>query len=532
MDRRDDDFDGEDVSLVTLEESIQVSMSKDVVSDLLTSLGLCAPVQGEQFWRIPGDFSVEKLEARATVLEKVAAGEDISSAFEDVNMDLLATSRGLDALKFVKRKKKKEKKNKWLPFRKAESDAVPQDSPVQPKPQKKSKRANNASFLDSSDDDDEKKIDNVDNNEKSSDHSTKTTSKEKENSKSSVNPFDRIKPLDKDKLLKLLDSDDSFAGSDDDQEEGKENASPVKENKKNKRKPAARKGAGKGKMTKEKAVDASSSDEDEPKKKTPPVKKKTTKKKASIDSSSDEGVDDPTQPSNQRIRAESSADDMVTTDTNKAAPSKRRVASIESSSDEGVDDPTQPSVDRIKAATSEEDPDASFSSKQSRIRSNTIESSDEDEPVPKPVTRSSSVSSKSSLNDSRFSLDDSRAKSPTQWVYTPKKGSQNDSIMSRRSSLDDSRVSRSPLSSPVTSRSPSPSTPSQSTTNSPLVKSTPAVKRLREESLSSAEKISKKSRILSPNQSLNLRLSDSDHQDTSPVKKVAKRKAIIESDSE
>ena len=528
-DRNDDDFDGEDVSLVTLEESIQVSMSKEPVINLMTSLGLCAPVQGEQFWRIPGDFSVEKLEVRATLLAKVASGEEISSAFEDVNMDLLATTRGFDALKLVK-KKKKEKRNKWLPFRKAEADAPPQNSPVQSKSQKKTKRAKNASFLDSSDD--EQKVDDVDDKEEDVEKkSNKTSPKEKEKSKSSktdVNPFDRIKPLDKDRLLKLLDSDDSFAGSDeDDEDNGKENESPKEEKKKKSRKTAAKKDAGKSKKAKEKIEDADSSGEDEPKKKSPPANKKRAQKKASIESSSDEGVDDPTQPSKDRIRAESSADDTVNTSSRKAVPTKRRVASIESSSDEGVDDPTQPSVDRIKAATSEEDPDASFSSKQSRIRSNTIESSEEDEPITKPsVTRSPSVSSRSSLNDSRYSLDDSRAKSPTQWVYTPKKGSQNDSIMSPRSSLDDSRMSRSPLS------SPSPSTPSQSTSNSPLVKSTPAVKRLREESLSSSEKIRKKSRILSPNQSLNLQLSDSDHQDGSPVKKVAKRKAFIESDSE
>merc|ERR1712098_155837 len=112
---------------------------------------------------------------------------------------------------------------------------------------------------------------------------------------------------------------------------------------------------------------------------------------------------------------------------------------------------------------------------------------------------------KSSFDDSRLSrrssFDDSRSKSPTQWVYTPKKGT-----------LDDSRKSRSPRSSPLSSRSNSPLTPaSKSSMMSPVVKSTPAGKRLRSDTQTpqSTEKNSKKSRISSPNKSLNLQLSDS-----------------------
>ena len=76
-----------------------------------------------------------------------------------------------------------------------------------------------------------------------------------------------------------------------------------------------------------------------------------------------------------------------------------------------------------------------------------------------------------------------------------------------------------------------------------MIKSTPAVKRLREETPVSSEKMNKKSRIMSPssekstkkslNSSLNLELSDSsDLHDDSPVKKTSSRKVLIESDSE
>jgi len=287
-----------------------------------------------------------------------------------------------------------------------------------------------------------------------------------------------------------------------------------------------------------------SSDEDEISrtKKSPPKKKQTKKK--SVESSSDEGVIDPTQPSNERIRAESSADDGFPT---KANIPKKRANSIESSSDEGVDDPTQPSKHRIKAATTEDETDASVSSKLSRSKKNSIDSSDEElEVSTKQIAskkfvdsdsdegagkRSPSVSSRSSVNDSRLSLDDSRARSPTQWVLTPVKGSPNDSRLSRKSSFNDSRLS--PASSPRSLLS-SPSTPGGKM-QSPVVKSTPAMKRLRSnDTPESAEKANKKSRMKSPNQSLNLQLSDSSEhfEDDSPVKKPTKKKVFIESDSD
>ena len=534
-DRADDDFDGEDVPLVTVDTDIQDSMTKQSVLEVFSSLGLCAPSQGEQFWRIPGDLSVEKLEVRAKVLEKVSGGDSVETALEDVDMSLLTISRGFDALKTVKKKKKKEKRNKWLPFRKPAIDDAPTEKPVETKSPRSSK-VKNKKFLDSSDDEDH--VENKENEENvnpktsGSDKKTKSLKSSSKAAKETVdvNPFDRLEKLNVDKIKKLL-NDDSFTGSDeDDDDEGDKQAEDKSKPKAKKKVQPKKKPTRKAqKNEKDKEKESVSSDDDE-QQKSPRQKKKVSKKKT-VDSSSsdDEGVMDPTQPSSGRIRAESSADENL--DKNTSNIKKKRVQSIESSSDEGVDDPTQPSAVRIKAATSEEDPDMSLSSKLSRTKSNVIESSDEED------QKTKNVRSRSSSLASNNSLDDSRAKSPTQWVYTPTRGSQNsvlsrkssfdDSRLSRRSSLDDSRMSRSPLSSPMSSRSPSPSL------NSPAVKSTPAVKRLREESLGSGEKASKKSRVVSPNQYLNLQLSDSDHQEASPIKQVTtKKKAIIESDSE
>merc|ERR1711915_561493 len=108
-----EDFDGEDVPLVTVDEEIQSALCKQTVRDVFSSLGLCAPVQGEQFWRIPGDLTVLNLEVRANVLKKVAEGEDLENVFENVDMSQLTAARGLRQ-KTVKTKKKKEKRNKWM----------------------------------------------------------------------------------------------------------------------------------------------------------------------------------------------------------------------------------------------------------------------------------------------------------------------------------------------------------------------------------------------------------------------------------
>ena len=542
---RSEDFDGEDVPLVTVDADIQAALSKSSVTDLLSSLGLCPPSQGEQFWRIPGDMTVERLEVRATVLGKASSGVELESVFEDVNMELLAVARGFEAMKTVKTKKK-EKRNKWLPFRRP-AEENPTDIEPKVKTPKSTKKAKNKSFLESSDDeaenrDDPENNENVDPQNKENVPSAKNKSK-KDDPKPAGKSLDMVKKMDMAKLKKLLE-DDSFTGSDVSESDEKEVHSSGDQDAKVKKKAPKKKAVKKKtavKKSKKNDEDANSSDEEEeviPKKKSPP-KKKPTKQK-SLASSSDEGVIDPTQPSNERIRAESSADDTVPTDAN--IP-KKRINSIESSSDEGVDDPTQPSIHRIKAVTTEEDTDASVTSKLSRTTKNTtLDSSDEEHEIStKQIAskklvdsdsddgkRSPSVSSRSSINDSRQSLDDSRAKSPTQWVLTPVKGSPNDSRMSRKSSFDS--TIRSPLSSPLSS----PSTPARNM-QSPIVKSTPAMKRLRSnDTPGSAEKANKKSRLMSPNQSLNLQLSDSSeqHEDDSPVKKPTKKKVFIESDSD
>ena len=70
-DDRKTDYDGEDVPLVAVSEEHQTALVKEEMSKVLESLGLCSPSQGEQFWRIPGDLSVDQLTARAKVLAAV-----------------------------------------------------------------------------------------------------------------------------------------------------------------------------------------------------------------------------------------------------------------------------------------------------------------------------------------------------------------------------------------------------------------------------------------------------------------------------
>ena len=190
------------------------------------------------------------------------------------------------------------------------------------------------------------------------------------------------------------------------------------------------------------------------------------------------------------------------------------------------------SSDEESTAAEKEKPAAA--SKQRRA---VVSSSDEELTLPKKHARNTSVIDSSddqagsrtpSRSPSVNSLDDSRAKSPTQWVLTPKKGSQlnhsrrsfNDSTLSTNSSLGSNR---SPLSSPLSSRSVSPSTPMRSQ-NPPAAKSTPATKRLRE-TPGTTENVSKKSRVLSPKKSVQL-------PEDSPVKKIRGRKPVIQSDSE
>merc|ERR1712029_423883 len=250
-----------------------------------------------------------------------------------------------------------------------------------------------------------------------------------------------------------------------------------------------------------------------------------------LDSSSDEGVEDPTKPSGDRIKAATSEDDP---EVSRPSSGTKRPTVVDSSEEEEI--ALVKKADKKKVLDSESDNNSRRSpSIDSRINDSRLDDSRTKSPtqyVYSPRNRSpndSRISRKSSFDDSRLSrsssFDDSRSKSPTQWVYTPKKGT-----------LDDSRRSRSPLSSPLSSRSISPLTPaSKSSMMSPVVKSTPAGKRLRSDTQTpqSTEKNAKKSRISSPNKSLNLQLSDSsDMHDESPVKKPSKKKAFIESDSE
>ena len=589
---RKEDFDGEDVPLVTVDQEIQTAMTKESVIGLFSSLGLCAPSQGEQFWRIPGDLTVEKLEIRETVLRKAGVGDNLEDVFEDVNMELLSVVRGFEAMKTVKTKKKKEKRNKWLPFRRPEDDDPTTSQQVKVKTPRQTKKAKNKSFLESSDEESPTYEANAQENDENVDPENKEnvpalSEKKKVSPKKSVNPLDKVKKMDMDRLKKMLENDsltdsDNSEDNKEDMEENQNKANMAdvdidgaQKKQKSKKKTAAKKKpvSRKGKEKKLGVDDGVNSSDDEenvkPKKKSPPKKKA---KKIPVESSSDEGVVDPTQPSSERIRAESSADDSAVAAAKpaKQSGSNKPSRSIDSSSDEGVDDPTQPSVDPIKAATSEDDPDENITRvSKTNVRRNTTIDSSEEELVVKSTTKDNkkpvieSEDEDSNANDSRLSLDDSRAKSPTQWIYSPNK---DDSRLSVKSSLDDSRAksptqwvytptkksandslddsrlsrkssfdsrlsrrssfesnSRSPLSSPLSSRSVSPSSPG-SKIKSPVIKSTPAVKRLREDTPASAEKTSKKSRMMSPNKSLNLQLSDSSEQlEDSPVKKASKK---------
>merc|ERR1712142_744865 len=163
-DDRKTDYDGEDVPLVAVSEEHQTALVKEEMSKVLESLGLCSPSQGEQFWRIPGDISVDQLTARAKVLAAVGRGDGVANALLGVEAILLTVVRGLGAVvenRRVEKKKKKKKRgpNKWMPFRRAEGTKPPSPTPVVK--EKKSTKSKNKSFLDSSDDEKE----NAENNE-------------------------------------------------------------------------------------------------------------------------------------------------------------------------------------------------------------------------------------------------------------------------------------------------------------------------------------------------------------------------------
>merc|ERR1712079_246099 len=257
---RKEDFDGEDVPLVTVDQEIQTAMTKESVIGLFSSLGLCAPSQGEQFWRIPGDLTVEKLEIRETVLRKAGVGDNLEDVFEDVNMELLSVVRGFEAMKTVKTKKKKEKRNKWLPFRRPEDDDPTTSQQVKVKTPRQSKKAKNKSFLESSDEENPIDEANAQENDENVDPENKEnvpapSEKKKVTPKKSVNPLDKLKKmLENDSLTDSDNSDDNKEDMEENQNEA--NMSDVdidggrkkqKSKKKTaaKNKPVSRKGKGK-----------------------------------------------------------------------------------------------------------------------------------------------------------------------------------------------------------------------------------------------------------------------------------------------
>jgi len=206
------DFDGEDVPLVAVAEEHQLALAKEEMCTMLSSLGLCAPSQGEQFWRIPGDLSVDQLKARATVLAAVGRGDGVANSMMSVESSLLVVVRGLGAVvenRKVEKKKKKKKKekrgpNKWQPMRREGAMPPP---PVQEKEQeKKSTKSKNKSFLDSSDEDKEEKEDEVDDVENGEDDEVKST---KARNKSFLDSSDEDKEEKEDTVDNVDDNDEN-----------------------------------------------------------------------------------------------------------------------------------------------------------------------------------------------------------------------------------------------------------------------------------------------------------------------------------
>merc|ERR1719180_527178 len=110
-------------------------------------------------------------------------------------------------MKTVKtKKKKKEKRNKWLPFRRQAEDNPPDTKPKVKTP-KSTKKAKNKSFLESSDDeaanmDDPENNMNVDPENKENVPSAKAKSK-KDEPKPAGKSLDMVKKMDMTKLKKL-----------------------------------------------------------------------------------------------------------------------------------------------------------------------------------------------------------------------------------------------------------------------------------------------------------------------------------------
>eukprot|EP00092_Neocalanus_flemingeri_P015916 GFUD01017233.1.p1 GENE.GFUD01017233.1~~GFUD01017233.1.p1 ORF type:complete len:1724 (+),score=585.73 GFUD01017233.1:81-5252(+) len=669
------DCDGEDVPLVAVAEVHQLALAKEEMTVVLTSLGLCAPSQGEQFWRIPGDMSVDQLKAKGKVLAAVGRGDGVANAMLGVESSLLVVVRGLGAVvenrNVEKKKKKKRGPNKWMPFRREEG-AMPPPPPQEKEKEKKSTKSKNKSFLDSSDEDRDEKEDDVDNvediefNDENADPENKENVPQKKTPTPKKDPPKKLQKLDKARLLKLL-NDDSDLGSDDSDdneptkgaksdtsdegvedplpgdskpEKSKKSRAPRKKQEKTtkpepkKRNQAAKKASKKAKL--EESDNDADSEDDGTEKKQQKKKISKGKKKLMSTDSSDDGVKDdiPASGSEDEVSSKKMSTKKPANKTRiieksgKEPKSRKKASVIDSSSDDGVMDPTQPTESPIAAASSDDDKIDKIANSGSKTKKKAILDSDsDDEPIIKSSKKKMSLDSdsedggsktaanlatpqkktpmkasdpnvsivgrrsrsRSSSFDSRRSvspLEDSRISRPSSpndsRIISPMQDSRlDDSRRSRRSSLDDSRL-RSPLSSPLSSRrsssrSVSPISPTPAThytlADTPAAKkdkvakaamekgvvsgtTTPATKRGRAPSSGSsrATRSAKKSRVASPDQSLKLQLSETlepasqeslklqlsetldpaKEEEPSPVKKNTRRKkkAVVDSDSD
>merc|ERR1719318_1915046 len=497
------EFDGEDVPLVAVAEEHQLALVRDEMVQVLTSLGLCAPSQGEQFWRIPGDMSVDQLKARATVLAAVGRGDGVANAMLGVESNLLIVVRGLGAVvenrKVEKKKKKKRGPNKWMPFRRAESDMPPPPAVKEKTPgkeQKKSTKAKNASFLDSSDEEKEENVDDVEDVEdvvddmELNDENADPDNKENVPQKKTPTPkkiVSKKSTIDKARLLKLLNDDSDLGSTDSDDAEPKSKAQsdtsdegvvdplpgaekPVKATKPRaprkkaektakaelkKKQPAkkATKKAGKKVVDDESDNDADS-EEEVSKKKQPKKVSKAKKAEMSADSS-DNDVNDSNQASEsdddvplsirsskkstKKALAADSSDDETEKPTKKQNSKKK--SAVDSSSDEGVTDPTQPTDEPIAAASSDEEFGKVASKKKSML-----DSDSDEEPVAKSTKKKMSLDYDSDdATKPNSKSDDTKKETPIKAADVSRRSrSRSSSIDSRRSisPLEDSRIAR------------------------------------------------------------------------------------------
>jgi len=524
-DDRDEEGEGEDVPLVAVEAEHQAALGRAGLQELLACLGLTPPSQGEQFWRIPAELSVAALRARVGLLNAVAAGETVEAALGAVEPGLLAVARGLKAVSRRKggEKKKKDKRgpNKWQPMRRPQVAASLKSS----QKKKQTKKTTKKTFLESSGEEEDNNLKELSDNDENVDP------EDKENApvKSTRSPVVGRK-IDKKQMEQLLNDDDYLGSGSSGDEEHPTVVEKRKENK-NKTKRKAKTSAVKSKQVRKKIdnknIAADSSDEDDGKTSPKPRVSKITN---SIVSSSEEGVEEPSIKSKSRAVASSSDDEVF--DKLISSGSKRNTSknsrAIESSSDEGILDPTLPSATPIKAIPS-------IDSELGEVSNGTQKK------TPVRRSRSSSVDSRGSvrsiddsrlddsrlddsrlddsrLDDSRLDdsrLDDSRLDdsrhSPTQYVFSPKKGSQ---------------PGGSGGSSPASSGS-GPGSPAR-----------PASKRSLHSPVSGGRP-AKRSRPAPPEESLRLQLSsdppdpDQSEAEDSPMKKTSKtRRALVDSDSD